>query len=542
MRLLCARALRGLSASSAALLGALLLIVAGSLISGVQAQIQMPPFVDAVTPNSGLLAGGERIVITVDAHGREVTEVSFGTKRATIISKTQQDVGRTVYTLVTVTAPPGDALGKVNVTVKTDWGTSPVEFNSTASDYTYKAAQQQGNNNANNNTNNAGAGTRDPLNDPQVRALVSAQASALRRVTSTSMDAVHRRLEMLHEDDVPDVVNGLSVSGNSYSMPSDVRFYEDPLMRNATSGLAAQAINRNAEMPRMKPAQQTKPPQPLQEAPYKIWVSGNLFFGGGQGNTMSGAGKIKYALSGIAAGFDTDLMPDLKGGFAVNIGDDNADLGTEGGRIANRNIGGSLYGSWRVASGIHLDGTMGYGYLTTTSRRVDTIAPAIYSGDRSGHGFNGSLALSYDYKYDAVKLATYLRADATYATLGSYTETGGANALSFSSASVTGQSMALGMRGEYPLEQEWGTLVPFGRAEYRRLFSGALNQTMSYTDTPTTRYQLANSSFDKDVLMGSLGLEARAGRDLSARMEYLVTGGVGGLHGQGLRGSVRLGF
>jgi outer membrane autotransporter protein len=516
------------------------MVVASALVSGAQAQMQIIPFVDGVTPNSGSVAGGERIVIKVDAHGREVTDIFFGTKRANIISKTNPTEGITVYTMVTVTAPPGDAPGKVNVTARTDWGTSPIPGNSDVTDYTYRAAQQQG---GNNNVNNApGNAARDPLNDPQVRALVSAQASALRRVTSTSMDAVHRRLEMLHEDDVPDVVNGLSVSGNSYSTPSDVRFYEDPLMRNATTGLAAQAINRNAEMPRMKPAQQTKPPQPLQEAPYKIWVSGNLFFGGGQGNTMSGAGKIKYALSGIAAGFDMDLMPDLKGGFAVNIGDDNADLGTEGGRIANRNIGGSLYGSWRVASGIHLDGTMGYGYLTTTSRRVDTIAPAIYSGDRSGHGFNGSLALSYDYKYDAVKLATYLRADATYATLGSYTETGGANALSFNSASVTGQSMALGMRGEYPLEQEWGTLVPFGRAEYRRLFSGALNQTMSYTDTPGTTYQLANASFDKDVLMGSLGLEARAGRDLSARMEYLVTGGVGGLHGQGLRGSLRLGF
>jgi len=538
MRLLCARALRGLSAGSATFIATILILLAGTLTSA-QAQIQPPPFVDAVTPNSGSLAGGERIVVTVDGNGREVTDIFFGTKRATIVSKTMQDAGFTTYTLATVIAPPGDAPGKVNVTAKTDWGTSPVPANSDVTDYTYKAAQQQGGNNNNNTTNNnPNAGTRDPLSDAQVRALVSAQASALRRLHSTSMDPVQRRLEMLHEDDVPDVVNGVSISGYS----SDARFYEDPLMRNPTMGQAAQAINRAAEMPRMKPAQQTKPQQPLQEAPYKLWVSGNLFFGGGQGNTMSGAAKTKFALSGVAAGFDTDLMPDLKGGFAVNIGDDNTDLGTEGGRIANRNIGGSLYGSWRVASGLHLDGAMGYGFLSTRSRRIDSTTSEAYLGDRTGHGFNGSVALSYDYKYDAMKLATYLRGDATYATLGSYTETGGTNALTFHSATVTGQSVAIGLRGEYPLEQEWGTLVPFGRAEYRRLFSGALNQTMSYTDTPGTTYQLANSSFDKDVLMGSLGLEARAGRDVAARMEYLVTGGVGGLHGQGLRGSLRVGF
>lgn len=529
MRLLCARAWRGLSAGSATFIATILILLAGTLTG---AQAQLAPFVERLTPNTGPLAGGNQVVIQADPQNSTITEVRFGTKTARIVNTVTRNP---LSADVTVVVPAGDAAGTVEVTLKNavGWSTPPA---SGEARYTYTAGNQA-NNNANTNT-----GTRDPLSDAQVRALVSAQASALRRLHSTSMDPVHRRMEMLHEDDVPDVVNGLSVSGASSDMPSGARFYEDPLMRNATMGQASQAINRAAEMPRMKPAQQTKPQQPLQDAPYKLWVSGNLFFGGGQGNTMSGAAKTKFALSGVAAGFDTDLMPDLKGGFAVSIGDDNADLGTDGGRIANRNIGGSLYGSWRVASGFYLDSALGYGYLSTRSRRLDSASNVVYTGDRSGHGFNGSVALSYDYKYDAMKLATYLRGDATYATLGSYTETGGTSALNFNSATVSGQSVALGLRGEYPLEQEWGTLVPFGRAEYRRLFSGALNQTMSYTDTPGTTYQLANSSFDKDVLMGSLGLEARAGRDVAARMEYLVTGGVGGLHGQGLRGSLRVGF
>ena len=84
--------------------------------------------------------------------------------------------------------------------------------------------------------------------------------------------------------------------------------------------------------------------------------------------------------------------------------------------------------------------------------------------------------------------------------------------------------------------------MPFGRAEYRRLFSGALNQTMSYTDTPTTTYQLSNTGFDRDIVTGTLGLEARNGKDLSASMEYLISGGVGGVHGQGMRGSLRVSF
>jgi outer membrane autotransporter protein len=499
------------------------------------AQVQLPPFVEALTPKTGPVTGGNEVVVQTDPQNLEITEVRFGTKTATIKSVFRRNE---LSHDVTVIVPAGNAPGVVQVTVKTTagWSTPPATGEA---DYTYTATQTQ--NNTNNNTNTQGAGARDPLNDPQIRALVAGQASALRRVTSSTVDSVHRRMEMLHEDDVPNVVNNLSIAGAPTDLSPTARFYEDPLMRNATMGLGHQAINRVAEMPRMKPAEKTKP-QPLQEAPYRVWVSGNLFFGGGQGNTMSGASKMKHVLSAIAAGFDTDLTSALKGGFAVNIADDTNDLGTNGGRVTNHNFGGSLYGSWRIASGFHVDGALGYGFLSITSRRVDMSGTTIYTGDRSGHGFNGSVALSYDYKYEAMKIAAYSRLDASYATLASYAESGGVDAMTYKSASVNGQSAALGIRGEYPVEQEWGTLVPFGRAEYRRLFSGALNQTMSYTDAPGTSYQLTNTGFDRDVLMGSLGLEARSGKDLSARMEYLVSGGVGGLHGQGMRGSLRVSF
>jgi outer membrane autotransporter protein len=499
---------------------------------------QLQPFVEMLTPKTGPVTGGNDVVIQADPQNLEIVEVRFGTKTATIKGVVRRNP---LSHDVTVTVPAGDAPGVVQVTVRTTAGWSIPPATGEA-DYTYTAVQTQNNNtNTNANTNNQGAGARNPLNDPQVRALVAAQASALRRVTSSNIDSVHRRMEMLHEDDVPDVVNNLMVAGSPIDLVPTARFYEDPLMRNSVMGIGHQAINRAAEMPRMKPAEQTKP-QPLQEAPYKLWVSCNFFFGNAHGNTTSGASKMKHVLSGIAAGFDTDVMPGLKGGFAVNIADDTNDLGLDGGRISNRNIGGSLYGSWRIASGFHVDSALGYGYLSITSRRIDTAGANAYTGDRSGHGFNGSVALSYDYKYDGMKVAAYSRMDATYATLASYTETGGVDAMTYKSASVNGQSAALGLRGEYPLEQEWGVLVPFGRAEYRRLFSGALNQTMNYTDAPGTSYQLTNAGFDRDVLMGSIGLEARSSKDLSARMEYLVTGGVGGLHGQGMRGSLRVSF
>lgn len=515
-----------------AIVGAILLVLSGAAPAVAQQQLQ--PFVEMLTPKTGPVTGGNEVVVQTDPQNLEITEVRFGTKTATIKSIFRRNP---LSHDVTVIVPPGTAPGMVQVTVKTTAGWSIPPAGGEA-DYTYTATQTQNNTNG---TNNAGAGVRDPLNDPQIRALVAAQASALRRLTSGSTDAVHRRMEMLHEDDVPNVVNTISIAGGPTDLAPSARYYDDPLMRNSTMGL--QAINSAAEMPRMKPAEKTKPqPQPVLESPYKVWVSGNFFFGNGHGNTMSGASKNKFALSGLAAGFDTDVMPGFKGGFALNLADDVNDLGADGGRVTNRNIGGSLYGSWRIASGFHVDSAFGYGYLSITSRRVDTAGSSLYSGDRSGHGFNGSVALSYDYKYDAMKIAAYSRLDATYATLASYTETGGVDALAYRSASVTGQSAALGLRGEYPLEQEWGTLVPFGRAEYRRLFSGALNQTMSYTDTPTTTYQLSNTGFDRDIVTGTLGLEARNGKDLSASMEYLISGGVGGVHGQGMRGSLRVSF
>jgi hypothetical protein len=90
--------------------------------------INAPPTVTGVVPNSGPTAGGTTVTITGTGF-QCVTGVKFGTTPAggfTVVSPTQ----------ITATSPPG-AVGPVDVTVTTCDGTSPT---STADQFTYVAA------------------------------------------------------------------------------------------------------------------------------------------------------------------------------------------------------------------------------------------------------------------------------------------------------------------------------------------------------------------------------------------------------------------
>jgi hypothetical protein len=76
-------------------------------------QFSYEPDVNDVTPNTGPVAGGTEVVIKGTNFG-EVTEVKFGTKKATITEKTS--------TKITVISPPGEGL--VDVTASSPGGTS----------------------------------------------------------------------------------------------------------------------------------------------------------------------------------------------------------------------------------------------------------------------------------------------------------------------------------------------------------------------------------------------------------------------------------
>ena len=394
----------------------------------------------------------------------------------------------------------------------------------------------------------------NPTADKNVRALVAAQSAVPQRVGLMQLDLVQRRLEVLHDDDVPAFVNGLSVSAPS-SLPSGASPFDDPMLKGQgfSQGDASKALDRTLDKNFGKfsalgsdkdaPARRNSFGA-LEGSRFKVWTAGSVIFGGVNVSALGVETKTHFTLSGVTAGIDTMLMDGVKAGFAVSFTGQSDDLGGDGSKISSRTVTGQLYASWRMVDKLFLDGTVGYGDMSFSSKRLDVGAASFLSGNRRGKMLFGSLALSYDAKMGPLSFAPYARLDLIDASLAAYTETGDASlALSYEKSTMSSQSLTLGLRGQYDIAQSWGVLSPTWRAEYRRLLSGDLTQAMSYATEASTSYAITTTASDRDTISAALGLKARSTGDVTSSLEYLLSGGLkGGLQGQGLRGMLRVGF
>ena len=143
-----------------------------------------------------------------------------------------------------------------------------------------------------------------------------------------------------------------------------------------------------------------------------------------------------------------------------------------------------------------------------------------------------------------VKFAPYARLDVGRLTLGQSTETGSNIwALTYGRLSQTSVSSVLGLRANYPILMNWGTLTPAARLEYRHAFDGNYRQTLTYADQPAgPSYSLTDQARARDELSVALGLGAMTFNGLNANFEYQVSISPQKVEQQTLRARVSVGF
>jgi uncharacterized protein with beta-barrel porin domain len=374
----------------------------------------------------------------------------------------------------------------------------------------------------------------DPRDNPGVRNLVNNQVQTAQRVSSAQIATVNTRLETLHDDDVPVFSNGIAVAPQANS---SVRAYAPddalavaPLAKKTP---AAAALDRTA-----KPAA-ARPLGP----DFYIWSAGSIVTALDRIDGLPD--KTRTNSQSVTVGIDTKLFAGFKAGVAFSGFASETKMQDLGSKDRTRAWTGTVYGSWHLGEGVFLDGLLGYGDAQFKSTRYDSNAVSLLTGTRRGDLFFGSVTASWDQKAGQIKYAPYARFDFSQIWLNKYSEQGDAlMALAFDKTSVASQALVLGLRGQYDILIESGTVSPTLRAEYRHALNGGATQTVSYVNDPSTRYGLSIDGSGRDTLTGSIGLKAKGDGNLSGQIEYSagVTVQGGGFAGQGLRGSLRLGF
>jgi uncharacterized protein with beta-barrel porin domain len=276
-----------------------------------------------------------------------------------------------------------------------------------------------------------------------------------------------------------------------------------------------------------------------------VWVSGSVEFGTvlPDGTVASG----RFTTAGLTAGVDWRVHADLIVGAAIGYGSDRSTIGTYGTRSDATSVSGAIYASYSAFDPWFIDGMIGYGQLDYANQRYVTDDAITVAGNRKGSYWFGAASVGYEFKYHALHLSPYARADFMRATLNGYSEQGAsAELLTFGATDFHSLTGAVGVRGSYDMPMRWGVLTPTARAEYRQTLDGAFQQSMYYSDIGASMTStLAQASTTRGTFNTSLGLRARgSGRmgGVSGEVEYGTASGGGKVQSQTVRAGLKIGF
>ena len=377
----------------------------------------------------------------------------------------------------------------------------------------------------------------DPSQDPDVQGLVKAEVAALSRFGQTQTENINRRLETLHDDNVDPVTNGVNFSQDN-SLPAGLSSLED-LRRNDPTAASKSLKAINSAFPDAKLQAKAAAPNPSQ---FYFWTGGSIVFG-----SASRTGTVsdnRFTTSGVTAGVDTKWVEGLKVGLAVGYGADRTNVGVNGTRASSNYYSANIYASYRLMPKTFLDATLGYGGASFDTRRFIVADGTNVFGKRNGTQVFGSLTLTHEQKWGALKFAPYIRLDVAQLMLGASTETGSDIwALRYSKLNQSTAAGVLGLRALYPIDTGWGVLTPLARFEYRHAFDGSYRQALNYADQPGGPvYNLVGFAAVRDLYSGALGFQAMTSGRLSINAEYQVYLSSRKVEAQALRAIVAVGF
>jgi carbon monoxide dehydrogenase subunit G len=305
----------------------------------------------------------------------------------------------------------------------------------------------------------------NPALDPQVTGLLSAQAGSAQGFATNQIGNFRNRLERLHNEETRtgDTVNiGLDTSalGGPLAYLGSLADPAIDAIGQATSAPYASAMDRLF-------------------ADTAFWATGSVSLG----TANTGVIDLGRTLVGMSGGMDHRFSPDFVAGIGFGYGRDVVSIGNQGSTSLGQAISASLYGSYHPGDAVFIDGQIGIGRLGFEGKRFVSLTGDFANSRRDGTQVFGSLSAGYQYQQDGLVLVPYGRAEAAWTRLDSTTETGaGPLNLSFGEQSFNMLAGVAGLRLDYAMDMDWGTLTPQARLEYSHDFAGGSQASVGYAD------------------------------------------------------------
>jgi len=416
----------------------------------------------------------------------------------------------------------------------------------------------------------------DPTLDPNVRGLSDAQAEAARRFGRAQVANFMRRTEQLHNgggsstpqmgvtlasrDQHPlmrpnpafdayasAITDRMRVSGEDPALGAIARRNVAPLGEsNAVDATGA----RGPRAAMMDAPARTPPAGGLtaqgrddgdvgdgerRKGSVALWSGGAIDIG--TQDETSDRSKITATTSGLSAGADIKLAEGILLGIGGGYSNDVSRIGGSAARVRSESRLVAAYASVMPVSGAFIDGMLGFGDVSFTTRRAVESSNATAFGNRDGKVTLGALALGIDRAGGPLRWSLYARGEFLRANLDGYVESGaGRMDLRFDSRDVHSLTGTLGARLE--LERRYGalTMTPRLRFEWNHELQDAAAQRLDYADIPGDAfYSISTVGWSRNQYQLSLGTRMVLPRNWTVDFEGGYRGG-----GQELAGTLRI--
>lgn len=362
----------------------------------------------------------------------------------------------------------------------------------------------------------------DPTDDPDVVGLLNAQADAARHFAQYQTRNFNSRLEQLHDEGERqrrslDIRLGLrrSDNGNGGVVNAERQYgwaggSEPDLTGPSASGRRADGSTPEIQGPDL--------------GPFAVWSGGFVDFAD-TGNSDLDIGSTTV---GVSAGVDYRFSDRFVGGFGLGYGHDKSDVGDDGTESRGAAYSAAIYGSFKAADNLFLDGLIGASRLDFDSSRYVASSGDLASGNRDGRQMFGSLTAAYEFRNRTWLVSPYGRFELSRSWLDGFSENGGGiYGLTYGDQTVDTAAGVIGLRLSYTVLMDWGALTPGVRAEYTHDFASSSRLRLGYADIGTLPYELEAEELGNDYSSLELSLDAALLNNWAVGVEYRAAVGSG---------------
>jgi len=333
----------------------------------------------------------------------------------------------------------------------------------------------------------------DPNDNKDVKATIDAQIQLAKENIKQSIAAVSDRLSYLRANRTKD-----DLSKNNIKLK-----YGDAVLTSLNDAVLISNHTKKSIIPE----------------DWSSWSEGSI--GMTEIDSKTNSSKIDIDTQSLAVGFDKKLNNNDLLGFAVQYGQSDTDVGSNGSGIDSKNYNLSVYRTRPLEEDNFIEGLIGIGFLENDiTRKTDANTN---TGSRKGNQLFGSVNYGKTIDKGDFNLTPTARVDLGYTELDAYSETG-TNALSYDKQTVESGLASLGLAFNNIVKFENSSLKPFGSIEYGYDFSNSSDAKMNYVGS-ATNFTVKPSDTSNHLLSSEIGFEFITKDNLNLTASYKRTEG-----------------